>query len=87
MITDGESLEAGDRELCTGFQVLRKLETLAVQMSLEWVAQLGMPRTSLETDAMQQPWDWLLDGDVDQSPNGCSFMLLSNFVHCSVYLL
>jgi hypothetical protein len=87
MITDGESLEAGDRELCAGFQVLRKLETLAVQMSLEWVAQLGMPRTSLETDAMQQPWDWLLDGDVDRSPNGCPFMLLSNYVHCSVYLL
>jgi hypothetical protein len=86
MITDGESLEAGDRELCTGFQVLRKLETLAVQMSLEWEVQLGMPRTSLETDAMQQPWDWLLDGDVDRSPNGCSFMLLSNSMHCSVYL-
>jgi hypothetical protein len=80
-------LKLGTGNFAPGFQVLRKLETLAVQMSLEWVAQLGMPRTSLETDAMQQPWDWLLDGDVDRSPNGCSFMLLSNSVHCSVYLL
>jgi hypothetical protein len=80
-------LKLGTRNFAPGFQVLRKLETLAVQMSLEWVVQLGMPRTSLETDAMQQPWDWLLDGDVDRSPNGCSFMLLSNSVHCSVYLL
>jgi hypothetical protein len=80
-------LKFGTGNFAPGFQVLRKLETLAVQMSLEWVAQLGMPRTSLETDAMQQPWDWLLDGDVDQSPNGSSFMLQSNSVHCSVYLL
>jgi hypothetical protein len=85
--SNGEFLEARAGNLSRVSSALQA-ETWAVQMSLERVAQLGMSRIILETDATTLGTA-LTSMEMDQSPNGCLFkqireFMFSNFVHCIV---
>jgi ribonuclease HI len=76
--SNGEVLEAGAGNLSRVSGALQA-ETLAVQRSLERVAQLGMSRIILEIDAATLGTA-LTSMEMDRSPNGCLFKQIREFL-------